>query len=200
MDGVPGTRFLVWQVVENAGYEAAWLSVDGLAIRARGQAAGQLPEPYWLGYELDTDERAVTRRLQVTVTLTGAQRDLDLRRDQDGWTVNGAPRPDLAGALDCDLAFSPVTNTMPVRRHGLQQGPGMERFVMAFVAVPALQVSASEQTYTHLGLVAAGARVRYAAGSFVSDLLVDSDGLVIDYPTMAHRVPAAQVSPESSGR
>jgi hypothetical protein len=79
---------------------------------------------------------------------------------------------------------------MPVIRHGLHRGPGAEQFVMAFVQVPDLRVVASRQDYTHLGLTGGTARVRYASGSFASDLTIDADGLVIDYPTMAHRVPA----------
>jgi hypothetical protein len=201
-------RHLVWQVVETAGFEAAWLSLDGMLLRATGRAVGQLPEPYWLAYTLETDDRAATTRLQVTATTGGAEYELDLRRDGGGWSVNGEPRADLAYALDCDLACSPVTNTMPIIRHGLQHGPGAvvgegtdtdsgvgaggtRRFVMAFVEVPTLRVVASQQTYTHLGVMEDAARVRYASGTFVSDLTVDRDGLVIDYPTMAHRVAVA---------
>ena len=184
-------RHLVWQVVETAGFEAAWLSLDGMALRATGRAVGQLPEPYWLEYTLETDERAATTRLKVTATTAGARHELDLRRDDSAWSVNGEPRADLAGALDCDLACSPVTNTMPIIRHGLQHGPGAHRFVMAFVEVPTLRVVASQQSYTHLGPMDDTALVRYASGTFVSDLVVDRDGLVVDYPMMAHRVPGA---------
>jgi len=183
-------RLLVWQIIETAGFEAAWLTLDGIALHASGQAAGQLPEPYWLTYELDTDHRAVTTHLKVTATAAGTQRHLELSRHDGTWTVNGQARPDLAGALDCDIACSPVTNTMPIIRHGLQHAPGAERFIMAFVQVPDLRVVASRQAYTHLGLEAGAARVRYASGSFASELTVDADGLVIDYPTMAHRIPA----------
>lgn len=185
-----GFRLLVWQVAETAGFEAAWLRLDGLALRASGQAAGQLPEPYLLSYELFTDDRAATTRLAVTATVAGAQHQLDLRREHGSWTVNGDGRPDLAGALDCDLGFSPVTNTMPVIRHALQRGPGTERFLMAWVEVPTLRVIASEQAYTHLGLEPGGARVRFTSGSYTRDLLLDGDGLVIDYPTMATRITA----------
>ncbi|HZU54846.1 MAG TPA: putative glycolipid-binding domain-containing protein [Actinocrinis sp.] len=183
-------RHLVWQVTETAGFEAAWLNLDGMILSATGRTVGQLPEPYWLTYTLQTDDRAATTRLQVTATTANAQYELDLRRDGGTWNVDGQPRADLAGALDCDLACSPVTNTMPIIRHGLQHGPGEHRFLMAFVQVPTLRVVASQQSYTHLGLTQDAARVRYASGTFVSDLTVDRDGLVIDYPTMAHRIPA----------
>ncbi len=183
-------RHLVWQVIETAGFEAAWLSLDGLTLHATGRAVGQLPEPYWLTYTLQTDDRAATTRLGVTATTTDANYDLDLRREGETWYVDGEPRADLAGALDCDLACSPVTNTMPIFRHGLQHGPGAQRFLMAFVQVPTLRVVTSQQSYTHLSLAEDTARVRYASGSFVSDLTVDRDGLVIEYPTMASRIPA----------
>jgi hypothetical protein len=52
---------------------------------------------------------------------------------------------------------------------------------------PATRV-ASRQTYTHLELGDGYTRVRYAAGSFTSDLVVDGAGLVVDYPTMARRM------------
>jgi hypothetical protein len=181
-------HMLVWQVVETAGFETAWIALDGLAVSATGRAAGQRPEPYWLTYSLQTDQQAATTRLEVTAVAAGAPRHLDLRRERDTWTVNGAVRPDLDGALDCDLECSPLTNTMPIVRHGLHRGPGTERFVMAFVQVPSLQVVASQQTYTHLELGDRFARVRYAAGSFTSDLVVDGSGLVVDYPTMARRI------------
>ena len=184
----------MWQVIETAGFEAAWLTLDGMALHASGQAAGQVPEPYSLRYELVTDDRAVTTCLEVTAAVAGGQRHLELSQHEGSWTVNGQARPDLAGALDCDLGYSPVTNAMPIIRHGLHRGPGAARFVMAFVRVPGLQVVASRQDYTHLGLVPDGTRVRYASGSFASDLTVDGDGLVIDYPAMAHRV-AVQAPP-----
>ena len=79
---------------------------------------------------------------------------------------------------------------MPIVRHGLQSGPGTQQFVMAFVEVPTLRVVAAQQSYTHLNLVDGGARVRHASGSFTADLLVDGDGLVIDYPSMATRIVA----------
>lgn len=180
---------LVWQVEETAGFESCWITLNGLALHAEGRTVGQLPEPYQLSYTLDTDEHAVTTHLTVTAVTASATRHLDLRRDGDTWFVDGTPRPDLAEARDCDLACSPLTNTMPIIRTGLHRHPGTERFLMAFVEVPSLRVVPSTQNYTHLGTTDDGAEVRYAAGSFTSDLVVDRDGLVVVYPTMARRIP-----------
>lgn len=182
-------RFVVWQVEETAGFESAWVGIDAGRVRADGSVTGQLPEPYRLSYLLETDDRSATTRLVVACQTGTGQRELELRRDGTLWTVNGVTRPDLAGALDCDLGCSPVTNTMPVLRHNLHIRPGTHEFTMAFVEVPTLRVIPSAQTYTHLGPESTGGvRVRYAAGSFSSDLLFDPDGLVLTYPTMAHRI------------
>ncbi|MEU8294255.1 putative glycolipid-binding domain-containing protein [Streptomyces pseudogriseolus] len=89
----------------------------------------------------------------------------------------------LDGALDCDLGLCPLTNTMPVLRHGLHRTPGEREFLMAWVSVPGLTVEPSRQTYTHLG----PGRVRFASGDFRSDLTFDEDGCVVDHPRLARR-------------
>jgi hypothetical protein len=54
--------------------------------------------------------------------------------------------------------------------------------------VPDLTVRPSRQTYTHLARTERGARVRYAAGDYRSEVEFDPDGLVVDYPGMARRL------------
>ncbi|MEU1935614.1 putative glycolipid-binding domain-containing protein [Streptomyces coeruleorubidus] len=55
---------------------------------------------------------------------------------------------------------------------------------MAWVSVPDLAVRPSRQTYTHL----APGRVRYASGDFRSDLEMDEEGYVVEYPSLATRL------------
>jgi hypothetical protein len=102
--------------------------------------------------------------------------------------VDGARHGDLDGALDCDLAFSPLTNLMPVRRSGLRELPGSEDFVMAWVSVPDLKVHASPQRYEHVRPDV----VRFLSldGDFTAELELDDDGLVVRYPRLAERVAA----------
>ncbi|MFD7630006.1 putative glycolipid-binding domain-containing protein [Streptomyces sp. NPDC059851] len=186
-DPVRFTR--TWRVSASGGYDTAWGGFTEDAMHARGRAVALEGGPYWVSYELRTGPGYVTRSLRVRVEGPGPEvRATELLRDADGrWTVDGRARPDLDGAADCDLGLCPLTNTMPVRRHGLHlaagaapAGPG-HRFLMAWVSVPALAVVPSEQTYTPLG----GGRVRYSSGTFSSDVLFDGDGLVLDYPGLA---------------
>lgn len=110
--------------------------------------------------------------------------------------------PSLTAADDCDLGLCPLTNTMPMLRTVLPRSgrtgsadgstPGPEvNFVMAWVEVPSLRVIRSQQAYQLRRVDVDGTSVVRYIGlhrSFESDLAVDRDGLVIDYPQLARRV------------
>lgn len=139
-----------WGIHPGGGYSTVWADLAEGRLTARGRAVGLDPEPYWLTYTLETGEAYATSRLRVTVETATTARILDLRGHEGCWTADGVHRPDLDGALDCDLGLCPLTNTMPVLRHGLHQGapPVPHHFLMAWVSVPGLDVSPDQQTYT----------------------------------------------------
>jgi uncharacterized protein len=86
----------------------------------------------------------------------------------------------LDGADFFDLGYSPLFNSLPVLE-GLEAAT---EFVMAFVAVPSLEVSRSEQRYEPLG----DRVVRFSSGSFVAEIEYDADGFVTRYEGLAERV------------
>jgi hypothetical protein len=182
-------RALVWHGVEKWLAEHAQVDLHDDGVLATGVQLGVAPEPYLVEYRLDAPSDWITRRLEVEASGAGWRRSLTLEHDGAGrWTANGERLPDVDGALDCDLAFSPLTNLMPVRRSALHERPGQEDLVMAWVSVPDLRVHASPQRYEHVRLGV----VRYISrdGDFTSELEVDSDGLVVRYPRLAERVGA----------
>jgi hypothetical protein len=180
-----------WEIELSQGFETTWVSLGDSRMTARGRAFGRDPWPYWLTYALETGDDYVTRRLVVEVESAPSTNRLDLARADDGeWTANGERVDHVAGALDCDLGKSPLTNTMPILRHRLHEQEARHDFVMAWVAVPELTVHRSEQTYEHIRRTAQGSIVRYIGGhrSFVGDLEVDPDGLLVNYPQLGHRI------------
>lgn len=180
---------MTWAIEPNDGLDTAWISVGDGQLHARGRAVGRVPEPYWLTYELATEKDYVTSRIVVTAEKADGVAVLELVRDVTGlWTANGTALPDMSGALDCDLGLCPLTNSMPMLRHGLHRGPGRRDFVMAWISVPDLAIHRSEQTYEHLRLTDAGAVVWYTSGPFSADLEVDRDGIVARYPRLGYRL------------
>jgi hypothetical protein len=175
-------RLLVWRGLEEWLAEACEVELEGDRLRARGVQLGAEPDPYRVDYELTTGADWVTERLLVVC----GERSSDLVRADDGsWTANGEPQPHVEGALDCDLAFSPLTNFMPARR--LAGEPADH--VMAWVSVPELGVLRSEQRYEPID--ARHVRFIGLADGFTADLELDADGLVVRYPRLAERVPSA---------
>jgi hypothetical protein len=144
----------------------------------------------------------VTSRLRVTTHGEGWRRELDLRRAVQGWslTANAEGAPQLAppggdpaaisDAFDCDLGLSPVTNLMPVLRSGLLWGGGPVELVVAWVSVPDLGVQPDGQRYMFLRGGRDSSVIRFEATdtTFASDITVDRDGVVIDYPGIARRL------------
>jgi hypothetical protein len=177
------SRFVVWRGVDEWRAEACAVDLAPDRLRARGV---QLGAAYRLDYLLSTGPGHVTERLELTLQDGTARRELDLRRRPDGsWTANGRSLPDVEGALDCDLAFSPLTNFMPARRLGREPAD----HVMAWVDIPSLEVLRSAQRYEPVG----DGLVRYVGldDGFTAELELDGDGLVVRYPGLAERVEPA---------
>jgi hypothetical protein len=181
------SRAITWRGLEEWLAEHAQVELCDTGVAASGVQLGVEPEPYRVDYHLDAPSDWVTRRLEVDASGAGWRRSLVLEHDGAGaWTVDGESARELDGALDCDLAFSPLTNLMPVRRHALHESPGSCDFAMAWVSVPDLAVHRSPQRYEHLR----PAVVRFTSldGDFTADLELDPEGLVARYPRLAERV------------
>ncbi|OCI31939.1 putative glycolipid-binding domain-containing protein [Oerskovia enterophila] len=188
--------------------DTAVLSLGADRFECLGTSRGPT---YVTAWSLTTGPHWVTRRLEVTVRGQGWSRDLQLERAGSGeWGAevshSGAAPVDLgtpgieapsslAGALDCDLALCPVTNSMPILRLGLlgARAPVTPTsLTMAWVEVPSLRVVRSEQVYAASSpydpTVGRGV-VTYTSATrdVTADLTVDADGLVIDYPHLARR-------------
>ena len=199
---MPDWRVLAWTGDDPERVEAAQVLLGGDTLRARGTSA---TAAYTRSWDLDCGPGWVTRRLRIDVRGDGWARSLDLWRVGGTWAARrreGDAPPEevdltalgLDEALDCDIALCPVTNTMPVLRHGLvaaaQAGePRAVDLVMAWVDVPDLTIHRSPQTYTALGPAGdGGGLVRFVSEDFAADITVDRDGLVVDYPTIGTRV------------
>jgi hypothetical protein len=190
-------RVAAWRGLDawRAEYVDVWLQADQLL--ARGVQIGIEPEPYRLHYAHDTAPGFITARLTADTCGAGWSRRLDLSRDAEGtWHVRadaagntdmssaGGDPAELAGAVDCDLAFSALFNSFPVRReHLLEQREPMD-FKMAWVSVPDLAVRPSAQRYVPLD----DARVEFISGDFRSSIHFDADGLVTLYEDFLERV------------
>ena len=203
-------RSLCWQRVDSTGIEHV-LFDDRSGLYARGTIVGTDPLAYSGSYELLADQEWASARLTINVEGAGWLRSLKLERAAGRWHATageqgdldaalmhegqaraqlpGVENPDrLVTALDVDLGYSPLTNTLPIRRLGLRAAAtGTQQTVaVAWVLVPSLVVVPAQQTYTVVGL----GTIRYSSGDFSAELTVDGDGFVTHYPGLAKLVTA----------
>ena len=169
---------VIWAAVQWPGleYVIALAGADG--VRADSQLVMAEEGPARVSYQLECDARWRFRALSISVTGPDDERALTLTAEPGGrWTVNGEHRADLESCTDIDINVSPLTNTLPIRRLDWADGQAADLEV-AYVSVPELTVESVHQRYT---MLAAGL-FRYESGSFRTELPVDEDGFVLDYP------------------
>jgi hypothetical protein len=113
-------------------------------------------------------------------------RRVQLRRDQqDQWWRDEERLPSLDGIRDVDLAITPATNTLPIRRLALAIGESQSTDA-AWVQFPSLAVERLPQRYTR----EAELLYRYESrgGAFTAELQVDEHGVVVRYGSIWERV------------
>jgi len=187
-------RNIYWRPWDEPGLEHLHVTFAADGLRAVGLILRKLNEAHLrCRYELETDSAWRTRKLNFAVMASGDTAGNRLALESDGagnWQVDGKPNADLKGCIDPDIQISPFTNTLPIRRLGLDAGAGADIRVV-YVPLPDLQPHPTEQRYTCLEkLGPGGGRYRYddSFWDFTAEIPVDADGLVTDYPELFERV------------
>ena len=178
-------REVRWTPEEGEGVEHLAFDARADGFYAESVLVGERDgRAYGLMYRVKCDPQ--WRTLHAWLKVTGGP-ELELHGDGEGnWRDgHGLVLPSLAGCIDIDIAATPYTNTLPIRRLQLAKS-AREPIAVVFISTPDLQVSRVEQAYT---CVEPDSDYRYEGihTGFAAELKVDEDGLVIDYPTMFTR-------------
>jgi hypothetical protein len=180
-------RTILWLAHDAPGAEHVEIDQCPWGYRIVSRMAGSDEGlPVSAGYRLDVDADWCVIGVAATWSMAGVTRRLRLRRSASGaWSDVRGARPDLDGCVDLDITWTPLTNTLPIRRLGL--GIGERRTIeVAYIEPPNLTVKPVRQQYTRL----ATDRWRYEGYplGFVADITVDEDGLVVNYPDLFQAV------------
>ena len=148
---------------------------DGFAIGGHAIIVeASVPILVAYGVALGSDWR--THRVSLEVWHPDRSEFTHLVVEDGAWTRDGHALSDLAGCTDVDLAFTPATNTLPIRRLGLGVGDAAD-IDAAWVRWPRLDVERVKQRYERL----AEDRYRFTQEDFTAEITVDSKGLVLEY-------------------
>lgn len=183
------TREMIWRPLDVPGFEHVrlddghpeWNSYDSMFFRVD---QGEVRRG---GYTLIVDKAWRTLELRIMVEQApGSMAALHLLATGDGaWAdADGKRIPELDGCIDVDIQWSPLTNTLPIRRLDLPQDE-VTGISVAYISLPDLTVGSVEQAYTRLD----DTRVRYVSrsGDFQAEIEVDNEGYVVEYPDIFRR-------------
>ncbi|MFN8593522.1 MAG: putative glycolipid-binding domain-containing protein [Thermomicrobiales bacterium] len=185
-------RTVLWQRLDLPGSEWCALGEEPGGLRCVGKVLTSVEGvPAVIRYELALDAGWHTREVRIAMHTgtTPAPRRLHLIvSPEQEWRIvcdpavigidPSAEAAAIQGLVDVDLGFSPLTNTLPIRRLAPAVGESVD-VTAAWVRFPELTLEPLPQRYTRL----APRRYRYESngGAFVATLSVDDLGLVTTY-------------------
>lgn len=183
-----------WNCLHHPGTESSTLVSTDEGWRLSGLMRIRFPEgPTTVRYGIDCAGDWGPRNVEIDLRRGPIHRVLLIQVDEEGrWEVAGFPRRDLRGTQVLDLAASPSTNTIAIRRLALAVGNTKEVSV-AWITFPDLEVRPVVQRYTRL----TDLRYRYEGlhNGFVAEFDVDSLGFVRDYPEFWERARPSRKRP-----
>ena len=174
-----------WKALNGLGIEYANLVETPAGIDIESVVIGDRFGPCGAAYRIHCSPDWAVRSVEIDVV---GGRSLALVGEGNGhWrTAAGDPLPELDGCIDVYISATPLTNTLPIRRLNLAAGE-RRTIRVAFIPLPSLVPEPVEQAYT---CVEPGKTYRYEGifRKFETELMVDGDGLVVDYPTLFERI------------
>ena len=183
-------RDVMWWAWDGPGLGHLCLMVGEDGVVADGMVIGVTEgHPFRVAYEVRCDVGWQVRAMRIGVP-GEPPRVYVLSNGEGSWTTpDGLSVPHLEGCTDVDISVTPFTNTLPIRRLGLAPVESAEVSV-AYIEGTELQAWPEPQRYTCLEKGDRGGLYRFLSldGGFTADLLVDGDGLVLDYPGLFRRV------------
>jgi len=187
-----GATDALWWAWSGHGFEHLRLDVGAIGVRADSVIVAEDEGLLFRArYTLECDAAWCLQRARIEL-LAEPSRVKELLVDRGRWIDDsaGAALP-FEGCVDIDIYPSPFTNTLPIRRLADTAVGLPVRITVAWVHLPTLTMHSARQEYTLLERdQSGGARWRFRAldSDFTTELQVDGQGIVRDYPELARRI------------
>jgi uncharacterized protein len=185
-------RAVVWRNLNDPGSEYCRLCRTGAGFELEGHVVVALSAvPFYVHYQVRCDPRWKTQAVRMDVSRGGEARRLRISAgDNRHWIFGDEEVEAVRGCDDVDLAFTPATNTLPIRRLGLSVGESLD-ITAAWLRFPELTLEPLPQRYTRI----AESSYRYESNGFTTQLEVDDLGLIVSYARGWQREAAFSVLP-----
>ncbi len=172
-----------WRTLDREGQETCRLSrsADGWMLVGHAQFRDDLG-PASLNYVVRCSETWITQSADLAGDHDGREVKAHIVHENGQWWLDDKPQPDVSGASDIDLSFTPATNLMPLRRL-LDPEHTTTEVKAAWLRYPCARLVKLDQTYRRNGVAGV---VQYHAEQtdYSTTLSVDPSGFVTLYPDL----------------
>ncbi len=177
----------LWRDHWHPGTSSAALSELDEGWRLSGHADVRFADgPATFRFRIDCTPQWDVRSAEITVKGDRENRRCVLEaNDRREWRMDGIRNPDLDGCTDFDIAATPATNLLALRRLALAVG-GTCEILTAWLLLPDVEVQAVRQRYTRLS----DRHYRFEAlnNGFQAEFDVDEALMVTSYATDYERI------------
>lgn len=143
---------------------------------------------YRVDYHIETNAQWETVLAEINCYHNNRRHSIRLESDGNGnWTINHQKADRFQGCMDVDIPLTPFTNTLPIRRLGLEQNQSQEIRVI-YCDLLNEDIFPVNQKYTCLS--PNEYHYENVPNDFEARIKVDEDGFVVDYPALFVRTAA----------
>ena len=140
---------------------------------------------YTADYHITIDKDWNTLDFLIESEINTVKHTLKGKKVQNEWEINNSTDPDFKDFTFIDISLTPFTNTLPINNLKLHKG-GSQEIKVIYIDVLNNSVKPVSQHYT---------RTAYdiyhydnILTDFKADIVVDKDGLVVNYPGLFEKI------------
>lgn len=152
---------------------------------------------YQVAYHIKTNEHWETVFVAITSRHSNQTQKIQLEGDGKGnWTSNGTEAKQFRGCIDVDIALTPFTNTLPIRRLKLHQ---QQEQVIQVIYIDLIDQRILPVRQLYRCLSATEYHYENIPNDFEARVVVDESGFVVDYPSLFVRTAAIKTAYGTAG-
>lgn len=177
---------ILWTGREYYSLENCRISTDNNDVTIQSTIIGQYGgDIYQVDYQIKVNANWETVLADIRFFKNNVHHKILVQGNGKGsWMLNGEVKPEFDGCLDIDLPLTPFTNTLPIRRLNMQIG---EEQLIKVLYLDLLNDQFTAVTQKYVKLSDTIFHYENVPNDFEAEIVVDDNGLVVDYPGLFYR-------------
>lgn len=179
-------KTLIWQGIAFQSLEYFSLKENDKDIQVTSKIIGCYESKiYTVAYQLTIDPDWNIRGFTIESEINTIKNILTGKKNENEWEINNVINPDFRDFSFIDISLTPFTNTLPINKLKLAENDTREIKVI-YIDILNNLIKPVAQQYTKI----APYTYHYdnLQTDFKSDILVDGNGLVVNYPQLFDKI------------